>query len=155
MVLVTNVFLVALVGQDALRAVSVRQNLQEAALKLFGEVVDDVVGVLRKETHLTQVRLARRVALESVLVATLLLAHLAVPAKLLKTDRLLPIANRLGCHKLVLRHSQIPVLSYSTLHQASRPLRFMHTATHSSLAFSDDEFAVPGVRGVRGFACTA
>ena len=63
--------------------------------------------ILREQAHLAQVGLARRVTLEAVLISTLLLAHLTVPAKLLKADRLLPIADSLGRHKVVLWHLAI------------------------------------------------
>lgn len=46
------------------------------------------MGVLGEDPHLPQVALGRGVALEPVLVAALLLAHLAVPLELLQAFRL-------------------------------------------------------------------
>ena len=58
----------------------------------------------RAGTHLPQVGLAARVALEPVLIAALLLTHLAVPPKLLEALRLYLIRDRLGRQELVLAH---------------------------------------------------
>lgn len=60
--------------------------------------------VLREYSHLPQVTLARLVALEAVLVTTLLLAHFAVPSKLRKTLRLDTVADCLRRQEAVFWH---------------------------------------------------
>ena len=62
----------------------------------------------RKHLHLPQVRLGLAVALEAVLVAALLLAHLAKPAELLQPLGLDPVADRLGREeaRLLLAHGE-------------------------------------------------
>lgn len=53
--------------------------------------------------------LACLVALEPVLVSTLLLAHFAIPAKLAQTFRLDSVADSLGRQEAVFRHFLVPL----------------------------------------------
>lgn len=49
----------------------------------YSNLLHDSLGVLCEDSHLAKVALACLVALEAILISTLLLAHLTVPAKLL------------------------------------------------------------------------
>jgi hypothetical protein len=75
-------------------------------LKLLGKLVHELGRVLREHLHLALVRLRHRVALEAVLVAALLLAHLAVPSQLLQALGLDAIRDPLGGEeaRLLLAH---------------------------------------------------
>lgn len=75
-------------GSNAAEAVAPLHVLEERALELLGVATDDSGGVLAEDLHLALVRLAHTVALESVLITALLLAHLAIPSQLLQTFRL-------------------------------------------------------------------
>jgi hypothetical protein len=57
-------------------------------LKLRGEVGDVATSVLSNDEHLTKVSFGGHMALESILVATLLFANLAVPSQFLQSLRL-------------------------------------------------------------------
>ena len=81
-------------GGDATEPVATLHVVQESAFEFFGVSFDDSGRVLAKNLHLTLVALAHAVALETVLVATLLLAHLAVPSELLEPLRFDPIRDR-------------------------------------------------------------
>jgi hypothetical protein len=70
------------------------------------ERVDIGAAVLGEELHLPPVALRLTVALEAVLVAALLLAHLAVPAELLQALGLDRVANRLQASDIVLGHAE-------------------------------------------------
>ena len=67
----------------------------------------DGARVLGEDAHLAQVRVARLVALEAVLVAALLLAHLAVPPQLLQAFGFYAVRNRLWRHETMLWHRQM------------------------------------------------
>ena len=69
---------------DAHVAVAAAHELHERAVELLREVAHELLRVLREQHHHPLVPLALAVALEPVLVAALLLAHLAVPAELLE-----------------------------------------------------------------------
>ena len=47
-----------------------------------------MVGVVRKDTHGSEVTFTLHVTAHAILITTLLLAHLAIPSKLLKAFRL-------------------------------------------------------------------
>ncbi|KAI8031458.1 hypothetical protein LOK49_LG01G01772 [Camellia lanceoleosa] len=104
MVAISNVFVIDHGGSNATEAVAAFDVVEELSLELLVVAVDDSVGVLAKDLHLALVALAHAVALEPVLVPTLLLAHLAVPPKFLQTLRLDSIRNRLRSQKFVLAH---------------------------------------------------
>lgn len=82
-------------GGDAAEAVAPLHVLEEHGLELLGVAADDPSRVLAEDLHLALVRLAHAVALESVLVAALLLAHLAVPSELLQSFGLDSVGDRL------------------------------------------------------------
>lgn len=93
-------------GGDAAEAVAPLHVLEEHALELLGVAADDPGRVLAEDLHLALVRLAHTMALESVLVATLLLAHLAVPSQLLQTFCFDSVGDRLRGEEFVLPHSE-------------------------------------------------
>lgn len=103
-VAVVDVLVVDDGGGDAAEAVAPLHVLQEAGLELLRVALDDAVGVLAEDEHLALVALAHAVALEAVLVAALLLAHLAVPPELLQPLRLDSVRDCLGRQKVVLPH---------------------------------------------------
>jgi hypothetical protein len=103
-VLVRNVLLVHPVRLHPLRSVPVGQRADETSFKLPRKIVNHRVRVLRKQPHLPQMTFARRVALEPVLVAALLLAHLAVPTQFLQTHALLAVADGFRRQCVVLGH---------------------------------------------------
>lgn len=67
-------------GGDAAEAVAAPHEFEEAGFEFFGVTLDDSVGVLTEDLHLTLVAFAHAVAFEAVLVSALLLTHLAVPS---------------------------------------------------------------------------
>lgn len=84
MFLVRDVLLIEVVYVDLFLAVGGSQELEEVALELVAEVVDVLAWVFADDKHLPDVRFGLAVHLEAVLVATLLLAYLAVPAEALE-----------------------------------------------------------------------
>lgn len=72
MLLVRDVLLVEMVDVDLLLAVRCLEQLDEVAQELVRILLDVLFGVLADYDHLTNVRLGLRVALEAVLVTTLL-----------------------------------------------------------------------------------
>lgn len=92
-VAVGDVLVVDHSGGDAAEAVAALHVIKEQGLELLGVAVDDPVRILAEDLHLALVALAHAVALEAVLVATLFLAHLAVPAELLETFGLDPVSD--------------------------------------------------------------
>ena len=95
-------------GGDAGEAVGPAHMVEESTLEFFRVTADDAVGVLAKDLHLALVALAHAVALEAVLVAALLLAHLAVPPQLLEPLGFDPVRDRLWRQEIVLPHSFLP-----------------------------------------------
>ena len=83
-ILVIDVLIVDLSGLDSLGSVTALEQTHESVLELLGVGAQELVGVVGEDEELALVGLARRVALESVLVSALLLAHLAVPTELLQ-----------------------------------------------------------------------
>lgn len=104
MVSIVDVLVVDDGGCDAAEAMAALHVFEETGLELFRIAVDDPVGVLAEDLHLALVTLAHAVAFESVLVPTLLLAHLAVPSELLETFGFDAVSNCLWCQKIVLPH---------------------------------------------------
>lgn len=104
MVAVGDVLVVDDGGGDAAEAVAPLHVLEKLRLEFLGETVDDSGGVLAEDLHLALVGLAHAVALESVLVAALLLAHLAIPSQLLQTLCFDPVRDRLWGQEFVLPH---------------------------------------------------
>jgi len=94
--LVGDVLLVDLVGTGSLSAEPSAQQLHVAVGELLAEAVQELARGIRKEEQLALVGLAHGVALEAILVAALLLAHLAVPAQLLQALRLHLVGQVLG-----------------------------------------------------------
>lgn len=82
-------------GGDATEAVAPLHHVEEVLLELLRVAADDPIRTLTEDLHLALVRFAHTMALESVLVAALLLAHLAVPSKLLETFRFDPVRDGL------------------------------------------------------------
>lgn len=95
MVAVGDVLVVEDGGSNTAEAVAPFHVLEEGALELIRVAADDSRGVLAEYLHLALVRLAHTMALESVLVAALLLAHLAVPSQFLQTFCFDPVRDRL------------------------------------------------------------
>ena len=91
-------------GGDAGVAVRAADQGEERLEELLGEALHDALGGHAEHLHLPLVRLRHAVALEPVLVAALLLAHLAVPPQLLQALRLDPVRDRLRRQELVLPH---------------------------------------------------
>lgn len=81
-------------GSNTAEPVAPFHVLEKGALKLLGVAADDSGRVLAEHLHLALVRLAHTMALESVLVAALLLAHLAVPSQFLQTFCFDPVRDR-------------------------------------------------------------
>ena len=96
MVSVLYQLLVDVVRLDAVGAVSAREELDEVELELRREVCDMFAGVLADHEHLTKMRFRLSVTLESILISTLLLAHLTVPPQPLKSLGLHLIGEVLG-----------------------------------------------------------
>ena len=93
-VAIVDVLIVNDGSDDATELVATLHVVQESAFEFFEVSFDDLGRVLAEDLHLTLVALAYIVALETVLVAILLLAHLAVPSELLKPLRFDPIHDR-------------------------------------------------------------
>lgn len=91
-------------GGDTAEPVAPLHQIKKTPLELLGVTVDDAIGVLAEDLHLALVALAHAVALESVLVSALLLAHLAVPSELLESLGLDSIGDCLRCKEIVLSH---------------------------------------------------
>lgn len=91
-------------GSDAGRPVRALQMLHELFLKLLREPVYKPIRVIPEHLHLPLVALRQAVALKPILVAALLLAHLAVPLELLQPLGLDPVGDCLRRQKLVLPH---------------------------------------------------
>ena len=81
-----------------------RQEVHESLLEHLGKAVDHLVGVRRHERHLSLMALGSAVALEAVLVAALLLTHLAVPPQLLQALGLHAVRDRLRVQEAILGH---------------------------------------------------
>lgn len=96
-------------------------RLNSTIRMLFADpyLLHDGLRIFGEYSHLPEVALASLVALESVFISTLLLAHLAVPPELLQPLGLDAVADRLGRQEPVLRHDRrrrcLPVLSSASL----------------------------------------
>ena len=104
---IINILVVHNGGGDAREPVAPTHEVEEGLLELLGVALEDAPLVLAEDLHLTLVRLAHAVALEPVLVAALLLAHLAVPPELLEPFRLHAVRDRLRGEEVVLAHRRI------------------------------------------------
>lgn len=82
-------------GGDPAGPVATLHVLEKRIFKFFGVTVDDSGRILAEDLHLSLVGLAHTMAFESILVAALLLAHLAVPSQFLQTLCFDSICNRL------------------------------------------------------------
>jgi hypothetical protein len=69
-------------GLAALCAVAVRQCFNKILVKVSAEIVHKAVWIVLKHEHLSAMRLAHAMTLETVLVATCLLTHLTIPSQL-------------------------------------------------------------------------
>lgn len=96
MVAVVDVLVVDHGGGDTAEPVASLHQIEKTLLELLGVAIDDAIRVFAKDLHLPLVAFAHAVAFEAVLVSTLLLAHLAVPSKLLESLGLDPIGDCLG-----------------------------------------------------------
>lgn len=67
--------------------------LNERVVKLLRVAIDHTIWVLAKYLHLAAVAVGGQMAFEPVLIAALLLAHLAVPAQFLQALCLDPVAD--------------------------------------------------------------
>ena len=83
MALVTDVLLVDSIGQDSLLVVLSSQDCVEILLKVPAVSVEKSARIFPEQQKLSLMRLRGRVALETVGVSALLLAHLTVPPQLL------------------------------------------------------------------------
>lgn len=77
--LVANVLVVELVARNPLLSMRRAQQRNEIALEVGTELVDELPRVLANDLHLSHVRFRLNVALETVGVATLLLADFTPP----------------------------------------------------------------------------
>jgi len=102
--LVLDNFLVHIVCIHARRSVTTPQDVHVSLLKLSTESIHYPSRILREQFHLPQVRVAGYVTLESVRVAALLIAHLAVESQLLETFCLHAIRNVFRCSTFGARH---------------------------------------------------
>lgn len=94
MMSVIDVLVIDDCGGDAAEAVAALHEIHELVLELLRVAINDSVGVLTENLHLALVALAHTVALESVLITTLFLAHLAVPSELLEPFCFDPVRDR-------------------------------------------------------------
>ncbi|KAF2318774.1 hypothetical protein GH714_010616 [Hevea brasiliensis] len=85
-------------------------EIEERVLELVGVTFDDAVRVLTEDLHLTLVALAHTVALEAILVAALLLTHLAVPSELLETFGFDSVGDCFWREKIVLTHLRSEII---------------------------------------------
>jgi len=99
-----DILLVNHITMHAFRSVLPPQNVQVALFKVVAEAGHEAAGIFGKEQQLALMGLGRQVALETVLVAALLLAHLAKPAQLLQPLGLDPVGDGLGRQGLVFGH---------------------------------------------------
>lgn len=103
-------------GSDASRPVRAFQMLHKHLLELLRVSVNEALRIIPEHLHLALVTVRHTMTLEAVLIATLFLAHLAVPLQLLQTLGLDPIGDGLGRQKLVLPHACLqPSLTHSLL----------------------------------------
>lgn len=85
MMAIGNVLIVDDGGGDTAGSMAAFHVIKKRTFEILGIVVDDSGGILAKDDHLSLVGVAHTVALESVLIPTLLVAHLAVPSEFLQT----------------------------------------------------------------------
>jgi hypothetical protein len=71
-------------GLAALCAVTVGQCFDIVLVKVSAKIIHKAIGIVLKHEHLPTMRLAHAMALESVFIATCLLAHLTIPSQLCK-----------------------------------------------------------------------
>mmetsp|Transcript_4414 Transcript_4414/g.10157 ORF Transcript_4414/g.10157 Transcript_4414/m.10157 type:complete len:282 (-) Transcript_4414:17-862(-) len=105
-VLIRDELAVHRVGKHTLPGVLGAHELHEALLEFAGEGVEELAGRLDERLHHTLVALRHAMTLESVFVSALLLAHLAVPAELLKALGLHLVGQPFGRPRLSTRHGQ-------------------------------------------------
>lgn len=91
-------------GSDTAESVAAPHVLEKSSFEFFRITTNNSGGVLAEDLHLALVRLAHTVALESVLVPALFLAHLAIPSQFLQTLRLDSVRNRLRGQEFILPH---------------------------------------------------
>ncbi|KZL82013.1 hypothetical protein CI238_06107, partial [Colletotrichum incanum] len=102
--LVGDVLLVKVVDLHLLLPVTRAEQLCEVAKELVAVLIEKLFRVLAHDEHLPHVRLGLRVHLEAVLIAALLLAHLAVPPQPLQAFALELVAQVLRRADLCFRH---------------------------------------------------
>mmetsp|Transcript_19825 Transcript_19825/g.56973 ORF Transcript_19825/g.56973 Transcript_19825/m.56973 type:complete len:327 (-) Transcript_19825:241-1221(-) len=96
--------LVHVVGIHLLGAVPPAEGVHVGLLEFRRETVEELACVFGKYLHLSEVRVGREVTFEAVLVAALLVAHLAVELELLKALGLHFVGDILRGTPLGLRH---------------------------------------------------
>jgi hypothetical protein len=95
MFLVLDVVLVHRVRRDRVTAVPLLQDAEEAGEEVLGKAIDKNLGLRREQHEVALMRRRSGVALEPVLVATLLFTHLAIQAQAAQAVLLLAFGNRL------------------------------------------------------------
>lgn len=111
MVAIGDVLVINHGGGDAAKPVTTLHMFEKRCFELLGVAVDDSIRVLAKNFHLPLVRFAHTMAFKSVLISTLLLAHLTIPPEFLQTFRFDSVGYRLRRQEFVLTHSEIKNLS--------------------------------------------
>jgi hypothetical protein len=82
-------------GLATLCAVAVGQCFDEVLVKVSAKIVHEAVGIVLKHEHLPTMRLAHAMTLKAILIATCLLAHLAIPSQLCESFGFDAVANGL------------------------------------------------------------
>jgi hypothetical protein len=92
------------IGRNGFLTMASTEEIDEIALEIVAEALDELLGVLSDNMHLANVRFGLYVALEAVRVAALLLTDLAIPTKPLKAFLLHLVADPFACPSLRARH---------------------------------------------------
>lgn len=79
--LISNNLLIELINVDLLLAMGSLQQIDKVVQKLSAELLDMFLGVLADEQHLSYMAFTLYMTLETVLIAHLALASLAVPSQ--------------------------------------------------------------------------
>ena len=101
---IINILIVDNSGRHTAKPVAALHVFEETTLKLFRVPIDDSSRVLAKDLHLALVALAHAMALEPILISTLLLAHLTVPSELLETFGFDSVGDCFRSQEIVLPH---------------------------------------------------
>lgn len=104
MMSIADVFLVEMVGVDLFLAVRCSQKLDKIGEELVRILLNNVSRIISKRLDIAHVGLGHNMTLETVLVATCLLASLTVPAQASKSLLLHLIRDVLGGPNFGARH---------------------------------------------------